>query len=328
MTEDLLDKANEDLAAAAARGDLAQVKSLLHLMADPKHDHSKALRRAAAGGHDAIAELLVQKGADINAMQGEALRNAVTGNHESAVELLLKLGADPDAMEGEPLIKAAATGKERIVRALITHRADVHFSDDQALRKASFNGHAGIVRALLNAGADPFAMRGTALALANPEKHGAVVEILSERMNEMREAFLFELASQDATRGFLRLPYQATGESAFIRAVKMNCLDAAVSKMKQSDGSLSFADLHGLTDREGQSLAALASERGQLRKLFDGDLWRGNLDELQKAWENIPNTLRAQSGVTADDFQSIVAQHRHGILRQNAQKFRLKPPGL
>ncbi len=323
MEPQQLARLNTELSDFAAAGDLERVKAVVSLGAEAPHNFSVALRRAAAAGKDSVVEFLAGAGADIHAMSEAALRDAVKNGHARTVTLLLKRGADANALEGEPLIKAAGRGDEGMVRDLLVHKANPHFSDDQALRMASFGGHAGAVRLLLKFNADPFAMRASAVALAG--KNDDVVQVLAEAMNEQRRAFLFTLALQDTSKGFLRASYTDTGESAFVRAVKMNCLDAVVEKMKQSGDKLSFDDLHGLKDRTGRSLAVLAAEYMQVKKLFDPAFWTGDVEGLKASWDKIPAATQKQSGITADDFQSLVAAHHQQNLKSGAGRFKLKP---
>lgn len=328
MNEELWNEANEKLAVAAERGDLEQVKALAHFPVDWQHDNSRGLRRAAREGHQEIVELMLQKGAEAKALDSEALRSAVAGGYEKIAELLLARGANVNALKGAPLIKAVSTRRANMVRMLLAYRACPHFGDNRALRQAALDGSGDIVRALLKAGADPFALHDSAMALANPEKHGVIVDMLAERMFSMREEFRQDFAAAPTPKDFLRARYKTTGESALVRALKLNLLGEALDKMKEAGDTLSHGDLYGLKDRGGRPLGVLAAERGRLKDLFDAALWRGNLDELQKCWEEVPVTAKVNSGLTAEGFQSLIAEHRQLALRNRAPRFRLKPPGM
>ena len=321
-------KLNVEMADFAKRGDLENVMATVMLGAEPDFGHSRALRCAAQEGFAPVIEYLVDAGANLHALNNDALRQAVNNGRYQAVGALIKLGADVNAQDGEFLIKAADRGDADIVRDLLIAKADPHRSDDQALRKAAFNGHAPVVRLLLKFGADPFAMHGSAMALANADKHGEVVEALAEVMNEQREEFRLTLALQETTQKFLRAPYQNSGESALIRAVKMNNLDKVIEKMKACGDTFSFADMHELKDRSGRSVAVLAAETGQLGKLFDPEFWKSDVEGLKAAWNKIPAPTQKSSGVTQDSFAALVASHHQNILKAGANRFKLKPPGL
>lgn len=320
---------NAELVEFAEKGDLDRAMAAVSLGANVAGSFNLALRMAAAAGRDDVVSFLLQNGADVHAQTEEPLRKAVHAGKETTVSLLLKAGADPNALEGEALILAATRGHQGIVRALLAAKADPHFSDDQALRKAAFAGHAPVVAILLHYRADPFAMRASAMGLADAEKHGAVVNLLAEAMMEQKNTFLFDLSMQEKTQGWLRAAYSDTREAALIRAIKMNCLGKVAERMKQSGDVFTPKDLHDMKDRNGQSVIALAAERGQLKALFDPDFWRGNVTGLKEAWEKLPENLRAQSGVSEGDFQSLVAAHRQGVLKDGASRFKLRmPPGL
>ncbi|MDE1153451.1 MAG: ankyrin repeat domain-containing protein [Micavibrio sp.] len=312
----------------AARGDLDAVKAAVSLGADVTHDRSRALRRAAAEGHADICEFLIGKGADVHALGDEALRFAVTNNRDLAVIRLLRLGAGADAMEGEALIKAATSGNANIVQALLAAGADPNGSDAQALRKASFNGHDLVVRHLLRAGADAFAMGGHALSLADQDKHELVVQLLAEAMHEQRAAFFEALKNAPDVKTFLRTPYAGDmasgGECGLMRAAKMNCLQKVVERMKETGDRLTYDDLHGFKDRSGRSLATVAADHYHLKDLFDVTLWRGDIDGLKSAWDKIAKPVQANSGITADDFATMVAEHHQRTLKDKAGKFKLK----
>jgi len=312
----------------AARGDFDAVKAAVSLGADVTDDSSRALRRAAAEGHADICEFLVKKGADIHAVGDEALRFAVANGRELAVIRLLGLGANADALEGEALIKAATSGNANIVHALLNGGADPNGSDAQALRKASFNGHDLVVRHLLRAGADPFAMSSSALSLANQDRHELVVQLLAEAMHEQRAAFFDALQNAPDVKTFLRMPYAGDnasgGETALMRAAKMNCLGKVVERMKETGDHLTYDDLHGTKDRSGRSLATVAADHHHLKELFDVTLWRGDIDGLKAAWDKIAKPVQANSGITADDFAAMVAEHHQRTLKDKAGKFKLK----
>jgi hypothetical protein len=270
-----------------------------------------------------MIEFLVQAGADVHTMKDEPLRAAARNGREDVVKKLLGLGADPDAQEGEALIQSSTKGLSGIVESLLSHQANPHFFADHALRQAAYNGHLEIVQLLAQNKADLFSMRGSASDLAAGEKHNAVVDYLAMEMNRQRDNFLEEL-SQATTRDFLRRDYRDTGEPAFIRAVKMNCVGKAIARMKEQGDVLTPADLSHLVDRDKRPLGVVAAEYGALKSLFDIDLWKGTLADVQGAWNAIPEASRKGGGATEEDFAGIVAGFNQRGLKEKAGKVKLK----
>jgi hypothetical protein len=320
----IVEKLSLSLNDAALRGDLETAKVALGFGADVHFNFDRALRSASKNGHLEMVEFLVKSGADVHALNDEPLRAAAKSGRESVVAKLLELGANPDAQDGEALIESSKKGLSGIVNALLARRADPHFSDDQALRLAAYNGHADIVRALAANKADVFSMRGSAADLAAGEKHVPVVEFLAIEMNRQREMFIADLAQADA-HDFLRRPWRETGEPAFIRAVKMNCMGQAVERMKECGDAVTSADLSGLCDRQQRSLGTVAAEYGRLGALFDVALWRnGTLEDAQTAWNGIPAAVRKNGGITDAEFEGVVAAFTQRQLKEKAGKVKLK----
>lgn len=318
------EKTNLSLNDAAMKGDIDAARAGIAAGAEVHHNFDMALRSAAKSAHIGMIEFLVtEAGANVHALNDEALRAAAKNGRAVVVEKLLELGANPDAQDGDPLIQSATKGFAAVAKSLLAHRADPHIADDQALRQAAYNGHLDIVQALAQNKADLFAMRGSAAELAASEKYAPVVEYLAVEMNRQREAFLFELQNA-LTRNFLRANYSDTGEPAFIRAVKMNCVSHVVARMKECDDSLSPADLTDLKDRQQRPLGVLAAEYSMLTKLFDADLWRGTIAEVQQAWDKIPPATRKMSGMTEEDFAGIVAGLNQRTLKERAGKVKIK----
>lgn len=317
------EKASLCLNEAAINGDIDAAKVALAFDADVHHNHDMALRSAAKNARLDMIDFLVTKGADVHALNDDALRAAAKNGREPVVKKLLELGANPNAQEGEPLIQSATKGLTGIVNALLEHNADPHVSDDHALRQAAYNGHIEIVRALVENKADLFCMRGSAAHLAASEKHSALVEYLAIQMNRQRDAFIDEL-SQANTRDFLRRDYGDTNEPGFIRAVKMNCVEKAVARMKELGDVLTPADLADLKDRQQRPLGVVAAEYGKLGALFDIDLWRGTLADVQGAWNAIPLAIRKNGGATEEDFAGIIAGFNQRALKEKAGKVKLK----
>jgi hypothetical protein len=93
---------NADLRMAVARGDVAQVKSLIAQGVDVderiERGGATALMRAAYGGDTAMVQVLLEAKADVNLQDdygGTALIYAAQGNHAGIVRILLRAGADP-----------------------------------------------------------------------------------------------------------------------------------------------------------------------------------------------------------------------------------------
>ena len=126
---------------------------------------------------------------------------------------------------------------------------------------------------------------------------------------------------------FLRAPYQNSGESALVRAVKMNNLDKVIEKMKASGDTFSYADMHELKDRSGRSVAVLAAETGQLGKLFDPEFWKSDVEGLKAAWNKIPAPTQKSSGITNDSFAALVASHHQMILKSGAKPVQAETAG-
>src|SRR5262249_15893147 len=97
----LAQSANDDLIAAAKRGDAEAVKSLLAKGADVNAKtryNQRPLMFAAEKGHLEIVRMLIEAGADINATDSfyksvTALYGAAAKGHAEVVKLLLEKGA-------------------------------------------------------------------------------------------------------------------------------------------------------------------------------------------------------------------------------------------
>ncbi|MEZ0224966.1 MAG: ankyrin repeat domain-containing protein [Alphaproteobacteria bacterium] len=318
------EKIHLSLNDAAMKGDIEAAKAAISLGADVHHNFDMALRSAAKASHLPMIDFLVtEQGANVHALNDDALRAAAKNGRAAVAEKLLGLGANPDAQDGDPLIQSATKGYAEIAKSLLAHKADPHIGDDQALRQAAYNGHLDIVEALARNKADLFALRGSAAELAASEKKSLVVEFLAIEMNRQREMFLAELSGA-STRNFLRATWHDTGEPAFIRAVKMNCLPQAVARMKETSDSLNPSDLTDLKDRKGRCLGVLAAEYGALTKLFDPALWHGTLDDVQQAWNKIPPGVRKTSGMTDADFEGVVASFNQRTLKERGGKVKIK----
>ena len=164
--EDPLSKA---LLQAAEQGNLAEVKRLVALGADPNYKNVELdfpLAAAAAGGYFEVVQYLLEQGADpdpFGKLGGHALIAAAYGGHERVVRLLVLSGADVNgftcfgitplyaAVWRDPLSLA-------IARYLLLHGADPNPVDEMGetpLTTAVARGEEAMARLLLAYGADP-----------------------------------------------------------------------------------------------------------------------------------------------------------------------------
>jgi len=94
---------NEDLLAAAKRGDLLKVKSLLAKGADvnAKVDHGyTALMVASLNGHKEVVKLMLAKGADVNARSNDGETALMMAAQEDVKKLLIMAGASSSSEPG------------------------------------------------------------------------------------------------------------------------------------------------------------------------------------------------------------------------------------
>lgn len=322
---------DDRIALAVSENNVDKLKAALKEGADPSATRSKGLRLAAGMGQTEMVAVLLHAGADVQALDNAALRAAVKSGHKDAAALLLGAKADPNASEGECIIDAAARGRLELVNLLLSFGASPHADDDQALRKAAFTGNLPVVQALVRAGADVFAMYGSALSLARADKHDHVVEYLSIEMAQRRAYFRAEIdGMEDIAATTLRRPFvdingYDTREAGLIRALKVNEFDRALDILEKFGGGLTSDDVYGLKDREGRSLAQLASARGQLKKIFDTARWGGRFSDLRSAWDKLPAADRRAGAMNDDDFAHLQAADEQRKLQDEAEGFALKP---
>ncbi|KAJ3571687.1 hypothetical protein NPX13_g5292 [Xylaria arbuscula] len=169
--------------------------------------HQTALQAAAAKGDLALVQSLVSKGAMINlpgkefngmtALQAACFRRCLSSTEDATVALvnfLLDNGADvnapPSARGGLTALQACAfTGSIRIAMILLDHGADVNAPPDEmynasALDHAATNGRLDMVKLLINLGALSW-KRGEcgydgAIEEAELSQHSAIVALLQD----------------------------------------------------------------------------------------------------------------------------------------------------
>ena len=186
----------KDLVIAAATGNLARVRSLLHKGVDIEFVDGSytALTQAAQDGKDPVVQELLVRGAQIEHRRkgGEtALVLAAGMGHLAVAKRLLDAGAQVNSQSDigvTALMEAAAHGHRDLALLLLSRGADVNLaakdSGETALLLAARAGHDGVVRLLLDFGADFQHRRSdgqTALDLAAGGRRAAVVETLLQR---------------------------------------------------------------------------------------------------------------------------------------------------
>jgi ankyrin repeat protein len=158
------------VAAAAERGDVATVKSLLQGGADAnaaQGDGMSALHWAADRGNAELAELLIYAGANTSAQtrigQYTPLHLAARNGSAAVVRALVQAGADVKVRSSSsgvtPLHLAASSGSAETVKVLVDAKADLNAREKEAgqtpLIFAAGLNRVEAIKALLAAGADP-----------------------------------------------------------------------------------------------------------------------------------------------------------------------------
>lgn len=187
-----------ELVEAAARGNLARVRTLLDAGAALEHRDGAGrtpVLAATAGNHLPVVRLLIERGADVNAQdrqQDSAFLLAGASGYTEIVRATLAAGADLKSTNrygGTALIPACHHGHVDTVRLLLTTAIDVDHVNRlgwTALLEAVILGdggpaHAEIVRLLLARGANPSLADGqgtTPLQHALQRRQDAVVRLL------------------------------------------------------------------------------------------------------------------------------------------------------
>ena len=159
--------AQTDVADAAMRHDVAEVRRLVQSGADVKAvqaDGATALHWAAYHGDAGLVALLLEAGADVsvaNRNGSTPMWLAATQGDAAVIEALLEHGADanePLPLGRRPLMLAARSGHVDAVRVLLDHGADANAKEDArgttALMQAADQGHADVMAVLIERGAD------------------------------------------------------------------------------------------------------------------------------------------------------------------------------
>ena len=162
---------NRALIAAAGRGDLHAVISLLEQGADVNSSDARGvtpLIAAAYPNHIEVARVLIEAGADVNVQdqtQQSAYLISTSDGHLDLLRLTLAAGADVhslDSFQGTGLIRAAERGHVDIVEELLKTEIDIDHVNRlgwTALLEAIILGdggrrHTEVVRLLVEAGVD------------------------------------------------------------------------------------------------------------------------------------------------------------------------------
>lgn len=170
---------DQQLIAAAKRGDAAQVESLLERGAAVNARELNgqltlmrytALMWASYKGHGNVVKVLIARGADISLRDSESrtsLMMAASGGHLDIVRMLADAGADIHARSNysdTALFMAASGGHRAVLAWLIEKGAAVDAASDTGetpLMAAALRGHTQAVEILMKKGARVDAIDGT-----------------------------------------------------------------------------------------------------------------------------------------------------------------------
>jgi ankyrin repeat protein len=266
---------NDDLIAAAKRGDVEAVRALIAKGANVNTRTTygaTALHFAADRGHLEVVKALVEAGADVNAKDdfykitpatmammhkqrevADYLQRVVTSRKDAAQAVNAQSApSQAQAKAGNPalseeLLNAAKKGDLPAVRSLLARGADVNAKTrygQTPLMLAADKGAVEVVKALLGAGADvnvtdTFYKSVTALSAAAQRGHAEIVKLLIEKGASGRENALFA-----AIGG---------GHSSIVKTV----LDAGGIKQESLNQALGFA-----LERERSEIAELLRKSG------------------------------------------------------------------
>jgi ankyrin repeat protein len=260
--------ANDDLIAAAKRGDAAEVKSLIAKGANVNartNYGATALHFAADRGHLEVIKALVEAGADVNAKDDfykmPPLSMAMMRKHKDVIAYLQqaasakkdapqpaaapeapaqpKAPAKPaDPALGEGLLDAARKGDVAAVKSLLAKGADVNAKtryNQTPLMFAAQQGHIEIVKLLLEAGADvnvtdTFYKFVTAVSVAAERGHAEVVKLLLEKGAKGKETAL-QVGAQEGHAPVVRVALDVAGPGG----LSQETLDRALGFVDQAE---------------------------------------------------------------------------------------------
>ena len=190
-----------ELAEAARRGRLDEVKKLLQSRADlesrDKYWKRTPLELAAENGHRDVVQLLLEKNAEIETKdryEFAPLYLAARDGHRDVVQLLLEKNAEIETRDHSaktPLHLAAANGHRDVVQLLLEKNAEIETKDRYELAPlhwAASWGHRDVVQFLLEKNAEIETKDDcakTPLHLAAENGHGDVVQLLLEKNAEI-----------------------------------------------------------------------------------------------------------------------------------------------
>jgi len=184
--------ATRDMCFAASKGNLKEVKRLLHKRADynaKDYDSRTALHVAACGDHLSVVEFLFLQKAPLNVLDRwghTPLEDAVTNNRTSVVTWLRKNGATQSGNSAvHRLCPAAVTGNLSKLESIESEGVDLNLANTDgrtALHLAASEGLEKTVEWLLNRGVNPSAVDrngSTPLMEAQRARHSEVIKLLS-----------------------------------------------------------------------------------------------------------------------------------------------------
>eukprot|EP00903_Cladosiphon_okamuranus_P015150 g14008.t1 len=140
---------NRDVHAAAAQGNLAEVKAFLKaggIIDKRDADRWTPLMLAAREGHIEVARQLLRSGAALEARDGDkwtAMHVAAANGHPQCCQLLLDRGGNPRAVDENkrtPLHWATRYGYAAVVELLLKRGADPNFKDAEGKTAADVIG--------------------------------------------------------------------------------------------------------------------------------------------------------------------------------------------
>jgi ankyrin repeat protein len=233
---------NEELLAAARKGDLAAVKALLERGAEVNAKTrygATPLSYAADRGHTEIVQLLIERGADVNAK---------------------------DTFYGAtPIVWASSRNHAKIVRMLLEKGAQ---SKELALSIAVSEGHLDVARAVLELGGMTPEALGKHLAAATRNKHEEVAALLRQSGARLPVINEFKL-EPEALKAYAGVYKGANGEFTFV--VKEGRLEggptggqvyALMATDKQAFVIKDYPDLSLAFRFEGEKVVAVTIKQG------------------------------------------------------------------